>query len=67
MSFKVSIAEIERLIEIQEERQEAMKELSVLMGVDISFSDEEMQLFIDEEIAKYVGKKIEEEIEKWTK
>ena len=59
MSFKVSIAEIERLIEIQEERQEAMKELSVLMGVDISFSDEEMQLFIDEEIAKYVGKKIE--------
>ena len=42
------------IIAIQEERQLAMKELSEQLGIDISFSDKELERFIEEEFAKYL-------------
>jgi len=55
------------IIAIQEERQLAMKELSEQLGIDISFSDKELEQFIEEEFTKYTESKIKEEVEKWMK
>ena len=58
---------LQEIIKIQEERQLAMQVLSEQLGIDISFSDEELEQFIEEEFAKYTESKIKKEVEKWMK
>lgn len=53
---------IEQFIDIQKERQLAMQELSQILGIDISFSEEEVMQNAQEEYAKYVAKQIEKEV-----
>lgn len=53
---------LNEFLEIQRERQLAMEELSKLIGVDISFSEEEIIKNANEEFIKYVGKEIEKEV-----
>jgi len=55
------------IVAIHKERQLAMQELSEQLGIDISFSDEELQQYIEEDIAKLAELKIEKEVEKWMK
>lgn len=51
------------LLEIQKERQLAMQELSQILGQDISFSDEEVLKFAEEDFINYTNM----EINKWMK
>ena len=44
-----------------------MKELSESLGVDVSFSDEEVMQFAMEEYQKEIDKQLGKEIEKWMK
>ena len=55
------------IIAIQEERQLAMKELSEQLGIDISFSDEEVLQYAMEEYSKYISTEINKEVELWMK
>jgi|TARA_R100000030_G_scaffold100987_1_gene95635 DNA-binding ferritin-like protein (Dps family) len=59
--------ELQRIIEIHKERQLAMKELSQSIGIDISFSDEELAQYISEAYAKNLSDKIKEGLDKWMK
>ena len=43
MKFNIDTRKFEELLQIQIERQKAMKELSEVLGYDISFSDEEVK------------------------
>tara|TARA_S200002703_G_scaffold12554_1_gene11192 strand:+ start:284 stop:478 length:195 start_codon:yes stop_codon:yes gene_type:complete len=45
-------AKLKELINIQKERQLALKELSVVLGYDISFSDKEVMQFAMQEFEK---------------
>jgi len=59
--------DLRRIIEIHKERQLAMKEISQLIGMDISFSDEELEQHITEAYTKNLSNKIQEELNKWMK
>lgn len=67
MDFRINTKRFEELLRIQQERQLAMKELSESLGVDVSFSDEEVMQFAMEEYQKEIDKQLGKEIEKWMK
>jgi hypothetical protein len=67
MTIKIDFSKLHELIAIQKERQLVMKELSENIGIDISFSDEEVLKFAEEAYAKQVEKQIVEEVETWMK
>jgi len=67
MSVKVDISKFRELISIQKERQLAMQALSESIGVDISFSDEEVMKFATEAYEKLIEQKINKEVEMWMK
>ena len=52
-------AKLKELIDIQKERQRAMKDLSEILGYDVSFSDDEVMQFAMEEFEKHLMSKIE--------
>ena len=58
---------IAEIIRIQEERNLAMKQLSENIGIDVSFTEEEKEQFIQEAVEKYIENKVVEGIEKWMK
>jgi len=61
------IQEFQRYLDIEKERQLALKDLSEILGIDITFSDEEMRRNAEENFAKSFNKKIEKELNKWMK
>tara|TARA_Y100000114_G_scaffold44659_1_gene40321 strand:+ start:8202 stop:8417 length:216 start_codon:yes stop_codon:yes gene_type:complete len=67
MAFYIDMKEIDELIRIQKERQLVTQQLSEQLGIDISFSDEEVAKFAQEEILKKVNNSIKEEVEAWMK
>jgi len=67
VDFRINTKRFEELLRIQQERQLAMKELSESLGVDVSFSDEEVMQFAMEEYQKEIDKQLGKEIEKWMK
>tara|TARA_R100000234_G_C4998399_1_gene179140 strand:+ start:1637 stop:1852 length:216 start_codon:yes stop_codon:yes gene_type:complete len=67
MAIEIDMKLFNELLQIQKERKMAMDELSLALGYDISFSDEEVQKFAMEEYEKYVNKQINEEVKKWMK
>ena len=65
--MKINTKSFEEYLNIQKERQLVMKDLSEQIGIDISFSDEEIIRNAEEAFCKDVEKKIVEELEKWMK
>ena len=65
--MKINTKSFEEYLNIQKERQLVMKDLSEQIGMDISFSDEEIIRNAEEAFCKDVEKKIVEELEKWMK
>ena len=54
-------------LNIQKERNLLMKDVSKLLGVDFTFSEEEMIASAEESLAKFVEKEIMAEMNKWMK
>ena len=67
MAFKLDMGVFDEILQIQKERKLAMDELSLLLGHDISFSEEEVMKFAMEEYEKHINKQLEAEVEKWMK
>lgn len=61
------LAEFKKYLKIQRERNEQMKDVSRLLGVDLSFSEEEMVKNAEEQFSRALSKKIAQEVEAWTK
>jgi len=53
-----------KYLEIQMERQKAMQELSEILGIDVSFSDEEIIKNEEESFSKEISKKLNDDIQK---
>lgn len=62
MAIKIDISSFEKLLQIQKERQLAMKEASEALGIDIGFSDDEVIKFALEEYQKQIDKQINKEV-----
>jgi len=67
MAIKVDFSKWKELIEIQKERKLAMDVLSEQLGIDISFSDEEVMKFAEEAYSKHIEEQVLDEVEKWMK
>ena len=67
MAIKVDFSKFKELLAIQEERKLAMDVLSEQLGIDISFSDEEVIKFAEEAYAKHIQEQVNEEVETWMK
>ena len=67
MAVKIDIKKFRELIAIQKERQLAMKELSENIGIDISFSDDEVLKFATEAYEKELEQVVNKEVEQWMK
>jgi len=61
------ISKMQELIEIQKERQQATRELSEILGIDVSFSDEEIVQFAEEKLEEYINEETERMMKKWMK
>ena len=61
------ISKMQELIEIQKERQQATRELSEILGIDISFSDEEIVQFAEEKLEEYINEETKRMMKKWMK
>tara|TARA_R110002012_G_scaffold50741_2_gene131120 strand:+ start:5887 stop:6108 length:222 start_codon:yes stop_codon:yes gene_type:complete len=67
MFDKIPISEFKKYLEIQKERQLAMQELSEVLGIDVSFSNEEVLKNAEEAFVRAVNKKVKKEINEWMK
>ena len=67
MAIKIDFNALNRFIQIQEERNLAMKELSEQLGIDISFSNEEVLQHAMEQYSNYISTEINKEVEMWMK
>ena len=65
--MKINTKSFKEYLKVQKERQLIMKELSEQIGIDISFSDEEIIRNAKEAFVKDVEKQIVGELEKWMK
>jgi len=52
----------DKLLAIQKERKLAMDELSLALGYDVSFSDDEVMKFAMEAYEKHISKQVDEEV-----
>tara|TARA_R100001079_G_scaffold91004_1_gene53565 strand:+ start:665 stop:907 length:243 start_codon:yes stop_codon:yes gene_type:complete len=62
VAIKIDVKKFEELLQIQQERQLAMQELSEKLGIDISFSDEEVMNFALEQYQEEINKQINQEV-----
>lgn len=67
MAIKMDLSKFNELLQIQKERQLAMKEASEALGIDISFSDDEIMKFALEEYEKHINRELTKEVEAWMK
>jgi len=67
MAIEIDLSKFDELLQIQKERQLAMKELSESLGIDITFSDDEVIKFAMEAYEKEINKQINTEVENWMK
>jgi len=67
MSSKQLVADFRKFVEIQKERQAATQELSQVLGIDVSFSDEEVIEYAMQSYNKVLKKQIAEDVLKWMK
>jgi DNA-binding ferritin-like protein (Dps family) len=62
LAIKLNVQKFTEFLEIQRERQLAMQELSQVLGIDISFSDEEIIEYATEQYENYVNNQVEKEV-----
>ena len=62
MAIKIDLSKFDEILTIQKQRQEAMRELSEVLGYDVSFSDEEVIKNATEAYSRYIEKEINEEV-----
>tara|TARA_R100000773_G_C4218940_1_gene117482 strand:+ start:2588 stop:2803 length:216 start_codon:yes stop_codon:yes gene_type:complete len=67
MAIEIDLSKFNELFQIEKERQLAMKELSESLGIDITFSDDEVIKFAKEAYEKEINKQINAEVERWMK
>ena len=67
MAIKIDFRLLDELVSIQKERKLAMDALSLSLGVDISFSDDEVLKFAQEAYQKHIDAEINKEVEAWMK
>ena len=67
MAIEIDLSKFNELLQIQKERQLAMKAASEALGIDITFSDDEVIKFAMEAYEKEINKQINSEVEKWMK
>ena len=67
MAFEIDLNILHNFLNIERERNLAMKEISEILGYDISFSEEEIQNNALEAYSKYISKEINKEVETWMK
>ena len=58
MSSKQLVADFKKFLEIQKERQAATQELSQILGIDVSFSDEEVIEYAMQSYTKVLRKQL---------
>lgn len=61
--FQIDTSKFEAFLEIEKQRQLAMIEVSQMLGIDVTFSDNELLKNAEESFVKYVN----EEVSKWMK
>jgi|DEB0MinimDraft_6_1074348.scaffolds.fasta_scaffold00011_44 DNA-binding ferritin-like protein (Dps family) len=62
-----SLKIFKEMLNLEKERQLATQELSQLLGIDISFSDEEVIKNAEEQTVKHIEKKLAEKINNMVK
>ena len=62
MAITIDMNLFDKLLTIQKERKLAMDELSLALGYDVSFSDDEVMKFAMEAYEKHISKKVNEEV-----
>ena len=65
--MKLSTKSFKEYLKVQKERQLIMQDLSEQIGIDISFSENEMIRNAEEAYVKDVEKQLAEELDKWMK
>jgi hypothetical protein len=65
--MKLNSKSFKAYLKVQKERQLVMQDLSEQIGIDISFSENEMIRNAEEAYVKDVEKQIAEELDKWMK
>lgn len=65
--MKLKTKSFKAYLKVQKERQLVMQDLSEQIGIDISFSEDEMIRNAEEAYVKDVEKQLAEELEKWMK
>ena len=63
----LQIREFKKFLQIEKERQLATQELSEILGIDISLSDEEVMQNAEEKFSKAYSKSLRGEIDTWMK
>lgn len=58
----VDVAKIQKLLEVHEERQKAMADLSTILGQDVTFTQDEMLANIADHYALEIMKDIEKQM-----
>ena len=67
MAINIDLSLFNILLSIQKERQLVMKDVSKSLGIDISFSDEEVMKFALEDFQKAIERQLDSEVEMWMK
>lgn len=67
MFDKIPFSEFKKYLEIEKQRQLALQEVSETLGIDFTFSDEEVIKNAEEAFAKAVSKQMNKEINEWMK
>ena len=65
--MKLNTKSFKAYLKVQKERQLVMQDLSEQIGIDISFSEDEMIRNAEEAYVKDVEKQLAEELDKWMK
>ena len=58
MFSNIGIKEFQKYLDIEKERQLALQDVSEMLGIDITFSDEEMLKNAEENFTKAISKKM---------
>lgn len=67
MAIEIDLKVFDELLKIQKERKRTMDELSLTLGYDISFSEDEVMKFALEAYQEHLEKQINTEVKKWMK
>ena len=65
--IELNLRVFDDLLRIEKERNLAMKELSESLGIDISFSEEELMNNALQAYEKYIQRELTKEVEGWMK